>query len=136
LVLLVKPSAKLANLIESEGVEESVIVAGFKPNPFPWIKAAKLLVLSSEREGLPNVLLEALWLNTPVISTDCRSGPREILEFDAERYLTPVNDPEALGRRIRELWDQPFVTPHEFELKYSPLLAIEKYEALGLKHTA
>jgi glycosyltransferase involved in cell wall biosynthesis len=133
LVLLVKPTPKLLKLIKSQGVEDSVIVAGFKTNPFPWIKAARLLVLSSEREGLPNVLLESLWMNTPVISTDCPSGPREILEFDPDRYLTPVNDPQALGRKMRELWDQPFQTPPEFQLKYSPRLSLEKYESLGMK---
>lgn len=133
MVLLTKPSLALEKLIEKERIEDRVVIAGFQKNPYPWIKAAEMLVLSSDREGLPNVLLESLWLNTKVVSTDCPSGPREILEFDPEKFLVPVNDPEALGAKIRDLWGQAFVTPEEFRNKFSPDLSIKKYEALALK---
>ena len=133
MVLLTSPSSALGKLIEQEGVKDRVIVAGFQANPYPWIRAAEMLVLSSDREGLPNVLLESLWLNTKVVSTDCPSGPREILGFDPEKYLVPVNDPEALGIKIRNLWGQDFKTPEEFCNKFSPALSISQYEALGLK---
>lgn len=133
MVLLTSPSPALEKLIEQEGVKDRVIVAGFQANPYPWIRAAEMLVLSSDREGLPNVLLESLWLNTKVISTDCPSGPREILEFNPEKYLVPVNDAEALGAKIRKLWGQDFKTPDEFFNKFSPDLSISQYEALALK---
>ena len=58
---------------------DKVIFAGFHSNPYPLIKNADLLVLSSDFEGLPTVLLESLSLSTPAISSDCPSGPREIL---------------------------------------------------------
>lgn len=133
MVLLTKPSLALEKLIEKEGVKDRVVIAGFQTNPYPWIRAAEMLVLSSDREGLPNVLLESLWLNTKVVSTDCPSGPREILEFDPEKFLVPVNDAEALGAKIRNLWGQAFETPDEFCNKFSPALSISKYEALALK---
>ena len=131
LVLLTRPSPALEKLIDKEGVADSVTVVGFQKNPYTWIRAAEMLVLSSDREGLPNVLLEALWLNTKVVSTDCPSGPREILEFDPEKYLVPVNDAEALGDKIRNLWGQAFETPEEFHNKFSPDVSIKKYEALA-----
>ena len=131
LVLLTRPSPALEKLIDKEGVADSVTVVGFQKNPYTWIRAAEMLVLSSDREGLPNVLLEALWLNTKVVSTDCPSGPREILEFDPEKYLVPVNDAEALGDKIRNLWGQEFETPEEFHNKFSPDVSIKKYEALA-----
>lgn len=133
MVLLTRSSPALEKLIDKEAIADRVTVAGFQKNPYPWIRAAEMLVLSSDREGLPNVLLEALWLNTKVISTDCPSGPREILDFDPEKFLVPVNDAEALGAKIRNLWGQAFETPEEFHNKFSPDVSIKKYEALALK---
>lgn len=133
MVLLTRPSPALEKLIDKEAIADRVTVVGFQKNPYPWIRAAEMLVLSSDREGLPNVLLEALWLNTKVVSTDCPSGPREILEFDPEKFLVPVNDAEALGAKIRNLWGQAFETPEEFHNKFSPDVSIKKYEALALK---
>ncbi|MFA0659818.1 glycosyltransferase [Vibrio splendidus] len=63
----------------SDGNDFDVYFLGYKENPYKYIKQAKLFVLTSEREGFPNVLVESLFLETPVISTDCLSGPREIL---------------------------------------------------------
>ena len=78
LVLLTQASPGLDALIAERGLKERVLVAGFRPNPYPWMRAAELLVLSSEREGMPNVLVEALACGTRVVSTDCPSGPREV----------------------------------------------------------
>ncbi len=64
------------------------------------MKNAKLLILSSEREGLPTVLIESLILGTPVVSTDCHSGPNEILTGELSSYLAKVNDPEDLSQKI------------------------------------
>ncbi|MBT5924028.1 MAG: glycosyltransferase, partial [Cellvibrionales bacterium] len=71
-----------------------VIFAGFHANPYPLIKQADLLVLSSDFEGLGMVLLEALALHTPAISSDCRSGPSEILP---EENLFPPRDIDRLA---------------------------------------
>ncbi len=67
------------------GIEKQVCFTGNQKNPFPEVAAADLYVLPSNREGFPNALVEAMALGLPVIATDCRSGPREILLSDGER---------------------------------------------------
>lgn len=71
-------------LAEELGIAERVTFTGNLTDPFPEIDAADLYVLPSNREGFPNALLEAMALGKPVIATDCRTGPREILLDDAE----------------------------------------------------
>lgn len=100
LVLLTEPAAGLKRLIETKGLAGKVTVAGFRANPFPWIAQAELLVLCSDHEGLPNVLVEALACGTRVVSTDCPSGPHEILRGDLARWLVPMNDATALAKRM------------------------------------
>jgi glycosyltransferase involved in cell wall biosynthesis len=102
LVLLCDPVAGLDRLIAARGLADRVTVAGFRANPFPWIAAAELLVLCSDHEGLPNVLVEALACGTRVVSSDCPSGPREVLRGDLARWLVPMNDAAALAARMRE----------------------------------
>jgi glycosyltransferase involved in cell wall biosynthesis len=106
LVLLTAADAKLKEMIELRGLGDRVCIAGFKPNPYPWIAGADLLVLSSDHEGLPGVLIEALACGTPVVSTDCPSGPREILAAFPE-CLVPCNDPVALAAAIRRALAAP-----------------------------
>jgi glycosyltransferase involved in cell wall biosynthesis len=72
----------------------------FRQNPYPWIAGARLLVLSSDYEGFPMVLIEALACGTPVVSTDCPHGPGEILTGELARWLVPVGDSRALAERI------------------------------------
>lgn len=78
-------------------ISNRVIFAGFHENPYPIIKGAKLTVLSSDYEGLPTALIESLILNVPVVSTDCPSGPSEIMTGDLSCHLTPVGDVPALA---------------------------------------
>jgi len=99
LVLLTAADAKLREIIELRGLKDRVWIAGFKSNPYPWIAGADLLVLSSDYEGLPGVLIEALACGTPAVSTDCPSGPREILAA-FPGCLVPCNDPAALAAAI------------------------------------
>jgi glycosyltransferase involved in cell wall biosynthesis len=102
LILLTEPAAELQAMIAARGLVDRVLVAGFQLNPYPWIAAADLLVLCSDHEGLPNVLIEALMLGTPVVSTDCPSGPREILGDAFPGALVPVNDAELLAQAIAQ----------------------------------
>lgn len=88
---------RLNELIKSHNLESSVIMPGFIENPYKFMKAADLFVLSSIYEGLPNVLIEALALGTNVISTACKSGPTEILSDGAFGQLVPVADGHALS---------------------------------------
>lgn len=100
LKLLCKKDEVLVKMIKDFELEDKVEILGFKKNPYPYMKHAKLLILSSEREGLPTVLIEALILGTPVVSTDCNSGPNEILTGELSQYLAKVNDPIDLSQKI------------------------------------
>lgn len=97
---------EVKKLVEKKGLQARILFAGWHANPYPWIKRAKLLVFASEQEGLGRVLIESLALGTPVVSTDCPSGPSEILTGALARFLVPVNDPTALSRKIREALEE------------------------------
>lgn len=101
LFLLTNHDAGLAGMIEERGLAHKVVVAGFQSNPYAWMAHADLLVLSSDHEGLPSVIIESLIVGTPVVSTDCPSGPREILGNSFPECLTPVGDADALTKAIR-----------------------------------
>jgi len=92
----------LEALVRELGLEEDVALPGFVENPYKYMKRAAVFVLSSRWEGLSNVLIEALALGTPVISTDCPSGPAEILEGGKWGRLVPVGEPRVLAYAILE----------------------------------
>jgi glycosyltransferase involved in cell wall biosynthesis len=78
-------------------LQERVLMPGFRVETRPWYQLADLFVLSSQFEGFSNVIVEALGEGVPVISTDCPSGPREILSDGKYGRLVPVGDAEALS---------------------------------------
>jgi glycosyltransferase involved in cell wall biosynthesis len=90
----------LEMLAEQLGVESDVGLPGFVQNPYPYMCGASLFVLSSRWEGLPGVLIEALYCGVPLISMDCPSGPREILAKGQYGQLLPVGDVDALAQAI------------------------------------
>ena len=90
--------ARLRDAARELGIVDRVVLAGGMDNPFHVLAGAALLVLSSRWEGYPNVLLEALALGVPVVATDCRHGPRELLDGGRYGRLAPVADPTALAR--------------------------------------
>lgn len=76
----------LKELSKKLGIQNSVHFLGYQSNPYKFIKNADLFVLSSMFEGFPNVLIESLACQTPIISTDCKSGPREIIDDKKDIY--------------------------------------------------
>ncbi len=94
--------ASLEALIEALHLSEHVKLYGFADNPYAIMANADLFVLSSIFEGLPTVLIEALALGLPVVSTDCKSGPREIIETAKSGKLVPVGDIDAMAHAIIE----------------------------------
>ena len=103
-----KDEKKINTLIKNMGLKTQVILPGFSNNPFTWIKHAKLFIFSSDFEGFPRTLIESLIIGTPVISTDCPTGPREILTGTLEEFLVPKGDIDALATKINQaLKDYP-----------------------------
>lgn len=90
----------LSELLESLELEEHVLMPGFVDNPYAWMRLADVFVLSSSWEGLPTVLIEALACGTKVVSTDCPSGPMEILENGLWGELVACDNAEALAAGI------------------------------------
>ena len=84
-----------------------VDLVGFQANPYPFIARASLFALSSAWEGSPNALTEAMALGTPVVSTDCPSGPRELLDGGRFGPLVPVGDHQALAATMSATLDRP-----------------------------
>lgn len=132
LVLLTPPDARLAALIAQAGLERRVTIADFQANPYPWMAGADLLVLCSDHEGLPNVLIEALACGTRVVSTDCPSGPREILRGELARGLVPCNDMNALAQAMRDALARPKPDP---DIVATALAAYSTERALGAWET-
>jgi len=91
--------SQLKNLSKELGIEDKVDFAGFQENPFAFISRSDVFVLSSRWEGFPNVLIEAMACGIPVISTDCHSGPNEIIEHGVNGILVPI-DIEKLAESI------------------------------------
>lgn len=112
--------ADLEGLAEGLGVKDSVQFLGFIPDPFAYVWASQLFVLSSTYEGLPNALIQALALGVPAVSTDCPSGPAEVLDGGRFGELVPVGDSDALAEAIvRALSSATTPVPVEWLSRYS-----------------
>lgn len=94
--------AELEALVSELGLAPDVSLPGFHKNPFAFMARARLFVLPSAWEGLPGALIQALACGCPVVSTDCPSGPREILQDGRLGRLVPVGDPTNMARAILE----------------------------------
>ena len=97
--------SQLEALVEDLDLSASVSLPGFVNNPFAYLARASVFALSSRWEGLPTVLIEAMACGTPVVATDCPSGPWEILDGGNWGRLVPIEDAAALAKAIAETMD-------------------------------
>jgi glycosyltransferase involved in cell wall biosynthesis len=87
-------------LVNDLGLKDDVALLGFTENPYAYIARSAVFVMSSIYEGLPTVLIEAMALGTPVVSTNCKSGPGEILDGGRYGFLVPVSDIQSIAEGI------------------------------------
>ena len=112
-------AAKVKKLAERYGVAGRVITIGYRQNPYPYMARAKLLVLTSDYEGLPTVLIESLICGTPVVSTDCPSGPREILKSSFRAGLVETANEQEFGTRLRQVFRSPYFVAKDGLVEFS-----------------
>ncbi len=125
----------LLGLATELGVAEDFALPGFDPNPYPYMAHAAVFAFTSLWEGLGFVIIEALAVGTPVVATDCPSGPREILQHGRYGELVPVGDvaavaagiDTALSRRPATVFLQQAARPYEIENSTAAYL-----QAMGL----
>ncbi|MAB89596.1 MAG: glycosyltransferase [Planctomycetes bacterium] len=103
----------LVELAARLGVQSDVALPGWVENPYPWMKRANVVALTSRREGLPNVLCEALALDRPAVSTDCPGGIREILGDEVYGPVVGVGDDAALGEALERTLANPPAPGHQ-----------------------
>jgi glycosyltransferase involved in cell wall biosynthesis len=123
----------LKNMIRKLKIEDKIEFKGFVENPYPWIKKAKAVILSSNHEGLSNVLVESLILKTQVVSTNCPTGPAEILEGDLSQFLSPVGDVEKLSSNIKRAINAPVEITGKHIEKFSAREIASQYVELSIQ---
>lgn len=133
LVLLTKHSPALCALIAEHGLEDRVVCPGFQRNPYPWMKRARLSVLCSDHEGFGNVILESLICATPVVSTDCPSGPSEILAGPLRHWLVQKDDAPALAAKIDEALHTDIAIPANLAEKFALDTAMRAYLSMAVQ---
>lgn len=100
---------KIEKMIEEKKLVEDVILLGEKKNPYIWIKHSKLFIHSSRYEGLPTVLLEALMMDKFIVSSNCPTGPTEILTNPKAGELFDVGDANQLAEKVlKVLYDKDY----------------------------
>ena len=127
LVLLGRGKLKqeLLNYTFSNNLSKKVKFIDFKDNPYPYIKKSDLFILSSKFEGLPNVLLEAVVLKKFIISSNCPTGPREILMDGKAGFLFPVGDFNSLSKKIMLFYRQQKKSKKIIDLAFKNLFRFD-----------
>ena len=125
-----KHKSETEQLVKELNLEEKVVFLGFCENPFPYIKNAQFKILTSDWEGFALVIAEALVLGTPVISTNCPSGPSELLP---ENNLMPMGDIDAIAEKMRQTMNNPQKFHAPFDEKLLPAQIAAEY--VGFAHS-
>ena len=94
---------ELEDMVRSLGLQDKVKFLGYLENPFAIISSADIFLLTSFYEGFGLVIVEAMICRVPIVTTDCPSGPNEIVENGVDGFLVPVNDDEALANAIEKI---------------------------------
>ncbi|WP_127140782.1 glycosyltransferase [Flagellimonas marinaquae] len=107
----------LEEKIQGLGLENRIFLMGFESNPFQYLKAADFFLFGSLNEGFPNVLMEAMCCGLPIVSTNCKSGPDEMMELKEAKtddimftdygILTPVNDVACMQKALEYVLEHP-----------------------------
>lgn len=121
--------SNLKSLAAELEISDHVYFAGFKSNPFPYFRSAEVFALSSRFEGMPNVLIQAMALGTKVVSTDCKSGPRECLKQGVWGALVPVDDISAMADALIDTLNDAGTKADALDVQhqYSSTRAAKKY---------
>ena len=94
---------RLLRMVKRLKLERSIFIKSFNKNIFKYIRNSEGVLLSSKWEGMPNILLQSLHLNKPVLSTDCKSGPKELKKLGYNVKLAPVNDTLEYANQLKLL---------------------------------
>lgn len=123
----------LTQIARNLAIDGDVEFLGDVANPLPYMKAAKVLALSSKVEALPTVLIEALALGLPIVATDCPTGPREILDGGAYGTLVPVGDDAKLADALFDVLSRPRTppAPQEALFRFQHDRVLDQYLALA-----
>jgi glycosyltransferase involved in cell wall biosynthesis len=128
----------LERLVDELGLRGKVRLPGFVGNPFPYMAAASAYLLSSNREGLPGALIQAMACGCPIVSTDCPSGPNEVLDGGRFGKLVPVGDAPRMAEAIVDTLDEPIDRSalQRRSLLYSEQRSVDAYLELmlGVRH--
>ncbi len=100
-------AARLTDIAREGGIGEHVALLGFQANPLAYVARSSLFALTSRNEGMPISLLEAMALGVPIVSTDCPSGPRYLLEDGMYGELAPVGDVDGIADAILTVLNDP-----------------------------
>lgn len=121
----------LERLAHELGIVDAVALPGFHPNPFAYLARADVFVSSSQREGLPGALIQALACGCPAVATDCASGPAEVLDGGALGELVPVGDATAMAAAIERTLARPPERERlrEASRKYDADVILDRYLA-------
>ena len=116
-----KQREELESLVRQMGLQEDISLPGFQQNPYPFMRRAAVLALSSRHEAFSRVMIEAMACDCPVIATDCPGGVAELVDNGKYGHLVPVGDAEAMAQAILEVLGGDMRKPppewlHQFEL--------------------